>query len=67
MDKPITVARQEFMDDLVSLINNSGLPAFILTPILEGMTRKVAELEYQQYEADKASYEQAKEGGENDA
>lgn len=67
MDKPITVARQEFMDDLVSLINNSGLPAFILTPILEGMTRKVAELERQQYEADKASYEQAKEGGENDA
>lgn len=60
MDKPITVARQEFMDALVALINNSNLPAFVITPILQTVTQRVAELETQQYEADFAEYEKAK-------
>lgn len=65
MDKPITVARQEFMDSLVELINNSGLPAFAITPILEGFARKTAELEQEQYAKDIESY--TKEKGEEDA
>lgn len=67
MDKPITVVRQEFMDSLVELINNSGLPAFVLTPILEGMTQRVAELERQQYQSDLDAYhkEKEKENAEN--
>lgn len=64
MDKPITVARQEFMDALVALINESGLPAFALTPILQGFAQKTAELEQQQYEAEKAEYEQQQAKGE---
>ncbi len=60
MDKPITVARQEFMDALVALINNSNLPAFVITPILQTVTQRVAELEREQYEADFAEYEKAK-------
>lgn len=66
MDKPITVARQEFMDALVGLINNSGLPAFAITPILQGFAQKIAELEQQQYEADKAEYEKNDEKGDDD-
>lgn len=65
MDKPITVARQEFMDALVALINESGLPAFVLTPILQGFAQKTAELERTQYEAEKAEYEQHVKGEEN--
>lgn len=66
MDKPITVARQEFMDSLVELINGSGLPAFVLVPIFEGMTQRLAELERMQYEADKANYEKGEEDNGQD-
>lgn len=66
MDKPITITRQEFMDALVKLINESGLPAFVLTPIMTGMTQKIIELEQKQYEADKAEYEQQEQEGEDD-
>lgn len=52
MDKPITVARQEFMDALVNLVNGSELPAFVITPLLELVTKKVAALEEQQYQHD---------------
>ncbi len=65
MDKPITIARQEFMDNLVKLINESGLPAFVLTPIMTGMTQKIAELEQQQYESDLEAYTKGEENAEN--
>ena len=59
MDKPTTVARQEFMDALVQLINDSNLPPFVLAPILEGVTRQIADLERQQYEKELAEYNDA--------
>ncbi len=69
MDKPTTVRRQEFIDSLVELINNSGLPAFVISPIIEDTLQKVLALEHQQYEQDLEAWEweQKKQQENNDA
>ena len=60
MEKPITIARQEFIDKLVSLINTSGLPAFVISGILEAMLQATREQERLQLEADKKKMEEKK-------
>ena len=42
MQKPITVARREFREDLQYLLNQSGLPAFVM---LQPMYEAIAQLE----------------------
>lgn len=56
MEKPITVARQEFIEELVKLINESGLPAFVISPILKDTLATVDQLAQQQYQADLAKW-----------
>ena len=58
MDKPATLLQREFKDNLVKIINESKLPAFVLVPILEQALAEVKDIEEKQYEADKAAYEQ---------
>lgn len=46
--KPVTVIRAEFKHNLINLINNCGLPAFIVEPILKDLyteTRRAAKLQ----------------------
>ena len=62
MDKPITVARKEFMDGLVDLINSSGLPAFIIVDVFESTIPALRTQAEQQYLADLKKY---KEGDQN--
>lgn len=57
MDKPATLLQREFKDNLVKIINESKLPAFVLVPILEQALAEVRDIEEKQYEADKAAYE----------
>lgn len=57
MDKPATLLQREFKDNLVKIINESKLPAFVLVPILEQALAEVKEIDEKQYEADKAAYE----------
>lgn len=57
MEKPITVARQEFTEQLVNLVNNSGLPAFVVRQSLAQMDSALAQLEQAQLEQDKAEWE----------
>ncbi len=57
MQKPLTVAHQEFKDSIVCLINNSGLPAFILADTLSSFVRDLNSLAKHQYQQDKAEYE----------
>ena len=64
MIKPSTILRQEFIDAEVKLINESGLPAFVLIDILERTVAELRQLEVQQYEADKAAWEVAQKEGE---
>ena len=58
MNKPITVKREEFKECMAGIINDSGLPAFIIEPILQEFlveTKNAARMQYQydlkQYEA----------------
>ena len=57
MNKPITVARQEFTQSLVNLVNNSQLPAFVIRSALAQMDTALAQLEQAQLEQDKAEWE----------
>lgn len=66
MNKPITVARQEFSEALVQLVNNSGLPAFVMRQALAQMDNALSQLEQAQLEKDKAEWDASQEG-DNDA
>ena len=56
IQKPITVARAEFISDMASLINNSGLPPFIIEPVLKDMLNDVRIMSQKQLEQDTARY-----------
>ena len=58
MDKPLTVAREEFIESLVKLINESGLPMFVVESILRDITAETKAAAQKQYEADKKAYEE---------
>ena len=57
MDKPATMLQREFREKIVTAVNESNLPAFVLVPILEQALAEVRTIEEQQYENDKAEYE----------
>ncbi len=59
MEKPITVVREEFIQNLVNLINDSKLPPFVITPILSSMLSEVKNHERIQYENDLSTYNQS--------
>ena len=59
MNKPLTVARQEFAENIVELINNSGLPAFVALEILKSCEVELNTLAQKQYEQEKAEYEKS--------
>lgn len=56
MNKPITVAKEEFVASLRDLINDSGLAPIILEPILKEFYSNVKSLYTNQLEADKKKY-----------
>ena len=41
MQKPITVARAEYMNTVCNATNNSGLPAFVVCEVLERVLNEV--------------------------
>lgn len=57
MQKPITIIREELRNNIVELINNSNLPAFIVGDVVEKILFECRKLEQQQYEQDKKTYE----------
>lgn len=59
MEKPITVAREDFVNDLVSLINNSQLPMFVVLDVLRSTTDEVREAAKRQYEVEKEKYKKS--------
>lgn len=50
--RPIEILYEEFKNNLVSLVNNSGLPPFVISQVLESILHEVRNIE-------KANYEQA--------
>lgn len=59
MNKPITLVYEDFKLQLADLINNSGLPAFMIEPVLSNYLSEVKNLVKRQYEFDKVQYEEA--------
>lgn len=59
MEKPITVIYEEFKNELASLINNSGLPAFVVEPVLQDYLNEIKMIKERQYQIEKAQYEES--------
>ena len=58
MNKPLTLLREEFLAKHIELVNTSGLPAFILADIMEDALRQLRILAKDQYEKDKAAFDE---------
>lgn len=56
MQKPITVAREEFVTAIVDAINGAELPAFVKLDVLTNCVRELSELAKAQYKRDLADY-----------
>lgn len=54
MDELI-LKENKFKEDIVAVVNNSELPAFIMKPILKELFERVCLLEQQQYQQAKES------------
>ena len=59
MEKPLTIARREFVFTLSELASKSGLPASMLCDIFKDAAMKMQQLDNEQYEIDKVNYEKA--------
>lgn len=55
--KPITIVREEFKNNLLSLCNNTNLPMFCMEDVLNNLIQQVHIAAVQQYEKDKEQYE----------
>lgn len=59
MNKPITLIIEETKTKLADIINTSGLPPFVIEPILSTFLQEAHAASKRQYEIDKLQYEQA--------
>ena len=55
--KPLSVAKEEFVNALTDMINNSALPRFIIESILKDMYADMKVIARKEYEIDKRRYE----------
>ena len=59
MNKPLTVARQEFLDNIAMIINQTPLPAFVIAEMLDVALKRVNLIAEQEYRQDKAMWEES--------
>lgn len=52
MNKPITVLYNDFSRSLISLIENSGLPAFVIRQTMTEVIDTIKQLEQQEFKRD---------------
>lgn len=62
--KPITVARQEFIQEMQELINDCPLPYFVIESILKDFYADVKVLAQKQLESDMERYKNAQKDGD---
>lgn len=67
MQKPITIARRDYMTALCDITNNSNLPAFVIVEVLENILREMRPMMDAELKRDMATYRAAiqKEGEED--
>lgn len=58
INKPMSVAREDFIQGITNHINNSGLPLFVVESILKDLLMEVTMVAKQQAEAERAQYEE---------
>jgi hypothetical protein len=58
MEKPYSVLRKEFLDDLVNMVNTTDLPFFVLEPILKDVYITVKNEAEKIYQLEKREYEE---------
>ena len=58
IEKPLTMKRQEFTEQVVEMINSYGLPAFVVIGVLEALLPTLRQLEQQQLMQDRKLYEE---------
>lgn len=56
--KPIELERNDFIEAVVKLVNETNLPAFVMADALKGIYDEVNKLAARQYEEAKAAYEE---------
>ena len=67
MQKPISVAKREYIDAIVKTTNASGLPFAIIVDVMEGILREARQLAEQEYQRDLAAWTAAQKKGADDA
>ena len=66
IEKPIIILKKEFTDKVVELVNTSGLPLFVMEPILQNILNAVHMGIEQEYQNAKSEYEAALKKEEQD-
>lgn len=59
-EKPITLVREDFINDVVNLCNDSGLPFFMIEDIMKDLIQKIHLAAQQQLEEDRKKYQSKK-------
>ena len=59
MNKPLSLIYEDFKQELADLINNSGLPAFIIESVLQNYLIETRTIVKKQYQIDKTQYEKS--------
>ena len=59
-EKPLELVRLEFLESVVKLVNESGLPAFVMLDVLKDLTSQLSTLAAQQLEEAKRQYQEVK-------
>lgn len=59
MNKPLSVAYEEFKQSTLNIINNAGLPAFMIENVLQNYLIEIKAIAKQQYQSDRTEYEQS--------
>lgn len=57
MNKPLSITYEEFKKNMLDVINNSGLPAFIIESVLHNYLIEIKAVAQKQYQSDKEEYE----------
>lgn len=56
--KPLTIRQKEFMENILTLCNNSSLPAFCMKYVFAEFTKAMDELSQKEYCKDMQDYQQ---------
>lgn len=57
ISKPITVLREDFISNILTLCNSSELPFFVIEDILKALIPEIHNGSIKQYKADKEKYD----------